>query len=116
MALTSFKPFKSCPGATGEGGTKFKRLVSETMASYRHEAKTHRPDHLGESFYLGFTLIKKELRGPRRKSSILEPRHMKLQTTRFRNVGKLQTRDLVENDRLDVLYLLRAKSLGLRRN
>ena len=42
--------------------------------------------------------------------------NIKLQTTCFRNVGKLQTRDLVENDRLDVLYLLRAKSPGSKRN
>ena len=30
---------------------------------------------------------------------------LKLQTARFRTLGELQTRDLVENDRLDVLYL-----------
>ena len=30
---------------------------------------------------------------------------LKLQTARFRTPGELQTRDLVQNDRLDVLYL-----------
>ena len=30
---------------------------------------------------------------------------IKLQTARFRTPEELQTRDLVENDRLDVLYL-----------
>ena len=32
--------------------------------------------------------------------------NIKLQTARFRTPEELQTRDLVENDRLDVLYLL----------
>ncbi len=32
-------------------------------------------------------------------------RGLKLQTARFRTPGELHTRDLVENDRLDVLYL-----------
>ena len=36
-------------------------------------------------------------------SVFLDP--LKLQTARFRTPGELQTRDLVENDRLDVLYL-----------
>ena len=30
---------------------------------------------------------------------------LKLQTARFSSNGELQTRDLVQNDRLDVLYL-----------
>ena len=30
---------------------------------------------------------------------------LKLQTARFRTPGELQTRDLVQNHRLDVLYL-----------
>ena len=30
---------------------------------------------------------------------------LKLQTARFRTLFELQTRDLVQNDRLDVLYL-----------
>ena len=33
------------------------------------------------------------------------PRNIKLQTARFRTLEELQTRDLVENDRLDELYL-----------
>ena len=49
----------------------FKRLVSETMALYRHEAKTRNRYHLGASFDLGFTRIKKELEAPRPKNRFL---------------------------------------------
>ena len=41
------------------------------MASYRHEAKTHNRYHLGASFDLGFTRIKKELEAPRPKNRFL---------------------------------------------
>ena len=41
------------------------------MALYRHEAKTHNRYHLGASFDLGFTRIKKELEAPRPKNLFL---------------------------------------------
>ena len=41
------------------------------MALYRHEAKTHNRYHLGASFDLGFTRIKKELEAPRPKNRFL---------------------------------------------
>ena len=41
------------------------------MALYRHEAKTHNRYHLGASFDLGFTRIKKELGAPRPKNRFL---------------------------------------------
>ena len=41
------------------------------MALYRHEAKTHYRYHLGASFDLGFTRIKKELEAPRPKNRFL---------------------------------------------
>ena len=47
---------------------KFNWLVIETMALYRHEAKTRNRYHLGASFDLGFTRIKKELEAPRPKN------------------------------------------------
>ena len=41
------------------------------MALYRHEAKTRKRYHLGASFDLGFTRIKKELEAPRPKKRFL---------------------------------------------
>ena len=41
------------------------------MALYRHEAKTRNRYHLGASFDLGFTRIKKELEAPRPKNRFL---------------------------------------------
>ena len=41
------------------------------MALYRHEAKTRNRYHLGASFDLGFTRIKKELEAPRPKKRFL---------------------------------------------
>ena len=41
------------------------------MALYRHEAKTRNRYHLGASFDLGFTRIKRELEAPRPKNQFL---------------------------------------------
>ena len=49
----------------------FKRLVSETMALYRHEAKTRNRYHLGASFEGLIIWIMKELEAPRRKNRFL---------------------------------------------
>ena len=49
----------------------FKRLVSETMALYRHEAKTRNRYHLGASFEGLIIWIKKELEAPRPKNRFL---------------------------------------------
>ena len=49
----------------------FKRLVSETVEVYRHEAKTRNRYHLGASFEGLIIRIKKELEAPRRKNIFL---------------------------------------------
>ena len=82
------------------------------MASYRHEAKTHNRYHLGASFDLGFTRIKKELEAPRPKNRFLVKFGFSVKIHLYHPKGGLHcVQELLQGPVLEVLVVRIVRAL-----